>query len=352
MHRNHLSFLAYRMLARNIDITGGGSSCTDGLRETLESDLRRSGSNYGAGIKQLGNELFVGETGAVGSIFSVGEVHYYTRASSAAAWTRHSGFHADTQLNGQQFGRAVDYDGTHVIVGANNSGSIGDCDTYTWSGSAWVHQQNINPNTYGLSGSAFGRGVALRGNNALIGAPNNDSLGTDRGGVEYWELDTGTWVIRQGFRSEDTNGVNGDKFGMGIAMTDDSTAYIAQFVSSSVTDIERWTKPGATWVFQDKWTLPYGTGDAAFIKMDTDGTNLIFGLDSWDDGGTSTNNYGKAVVTDLTGTVLVEIEGTVLTETLGAGVTIAGNEVVVGRPFADPSSVSNAGEADARDICP
>lgn len=329
-------------------IKDGAGDCEVSEGTEYTSDLLRANSNYGQGVKQLGNELFVGEPGAVGSIFSVGEVHYYTRASVGADWVRQSGFFSPTQSNGSAFGSDISYDGTRVIVAEPNVSKAAN--VFTFSGGVATIEQEITANTYTDAASRFSRGVAINGSHALIGAPGQDLTFADQGGVEYWTESGGTWTFQQAFTAGADLAAQ-INFGAGICMLDDSTAYISRNNGSAI-QVERWTRSGSTWSYDALGTFSLvGYGSGGFTSMDSDGVNLILGFPAWDDGGSSTNNYGIAIVLSPTGNILSVVEGTTLGNQLGGGVSIDGSQAMIGEPFADPSSVSAAGIATTYGIC-
>lgn len=313
--------------------------------EVLQSDLLRTSGNYGTSCKQKDNELFVGEPGAVGSIFAVGEMHYYTRATVDDTWVRQSGFFSPTQSNGGSFGASVDYDGSRVIVGENNV--VNRANVFTFAGGVATAEQEIQANTYTDASSRFSNGVAVRGSHALIGAPGQDLTVTDQGGVEYWTESGGVWTFQQAFT---VNGapVTSMGFGQSIAMVDNATAYIT-FVAATGIGVQKWTRAGTTWSYDSQFILTdYDNQGTNYATISTDGTNLIIGQDGFDVG-TGTNE-GVVVVVSQSGTVLTEIIGS-LNEQIGAGVTLDGTEAVIGNQLADPSGTSNAGTAEVWDVC-
>lgn len=326
-----------------------GASCEVTEGAELQSDLLRASGNYGAGVKQLGDELFVGETGAVGAIFVVGEVHYYTRTGSADPWTRQSGFHSDVETSGGEFGSDIDYDGARVIVGEPNASKTAD--VFTFAGGTETFEQTISANTYTDPASRFGKGVALDGDHALIGAPGQDITETDQGGVEYWERVAGTWTFRQAFTMDGTPNTSA-LFGAGVTLLDNATAHISWVTTGGSIVVERWTRSGTTWTFDSNFAL-IGYDAQGFLQLDSDGTSLILGFPLWEeDAAPGSDNVGIAIVLTPGGSVQSEVKGTTIGNQLGAGVTIEGSEAVIGEPQADPSAVANAGIATVYNVCP
>lgn len=316
--------------------------------EQLTSDTLRANGEFGSGLKQRGNELFVGEPKAVGSIFVVGEVHYFTRPNSESSWVRQSGFFSNTQQNGGGFGSEIDYDGSRVIVSETNVARAAN--VFTFSGGVATPEQEITANTYNDTGGRFSQGVAINGSHALIGAPGEPLGGTNRGGVEYWTESGGTWTFQQAFPINGT-AADGQYFGQSIAMVSNAEAYITycDVANSNRIGVQKWTRSGATWSFDSEFFFDDYTNSATnFARINTDGTSLIIGQDGYDVG-TGTNE-GVVLVCDLTGTITTEIVGDP-GDQIGTGVTIDGTEAVIGYAFNDPSGTSNAGTADVWDVC-
>jgi hypothetical protein len=294
-------------------------------------------------MKLVGNELFVGERQAVGSIFQVGEVHYYTRPDAETDWTRQSGFLSPTQTNSGQFGQAIDYDGDRVAVGEPGGNTV---DVFTFSSGSETHEQQITPN-FVEAGQRFGRAVAIDGFHMLIGAPNRDDTFTSEGAVEYWRRSGGTWSYEGTIQQNGGVGAN-EQFGQGVAMTDSATAYITWNAPTGI-GVQKFTRTGTTWSFDSEFILTdYDNPGTNYATLDTDGTSLIIAQFNWDDSGVGTNE-GVVLVTDLTGTITTTILGDP-GDLLGNSATIDGTEAVIGQESFDDTA-TNQGRALVWDVC-
>jgi hypothetical protein len=339
-----------------VPIGKGIVACVQAMKQSLISPDPEASGRYGTGCKIVGNELFIGETlaraGAIG--FQIGVVQYYSRVDANSSFTFQSEFIPDSEASGGEFGTDVDYDGAKVIVGQVNTSNGGKAVVYDWSGSAWVLDEEFDGDSL-ISGARFGRSVAIEGVHVLVGAPSVPGAGSARGEVQYWENIAGTWTFRNRFIGDVD--VDTGRFGMGLCMVDDSTAYILRngdatgINQSDTSTVEKWTRVTTTWSYDSEWQVDFGTDDALFASMDTDGTNLIIGYSSFDDGGLSTDNYGLALVFNQSGAELARIVGTVSDSQLGTGVSIDGTEVVVGLPTDDHNSLTDPGTAEVWDVC-
>ena len=318
--------------------------------QLLESSTAGSGYHFGSGMKQLGNELFIGERATPNPDlfnFQTGSIHYFTRADENSDWVHQNRFFPDDGGgSGVQFGNGVAYDGSRVCGGSPNVNR--SVDIWTVAAGVRTFEQEITQ-AAATAASNFGIELDIKGDHMLVGAPLDLSA---TGRVEYWQRVGGTWTYQNSLLTSEAGSTN---FGSGIAMTDDSTAYILRKNedAGSGISIEKWTRSGSTWSFNSHVIEDYTTygGPNTKAPLDTDGTNLILGIPFYDNGGGAGDDYGAVVIMDLTGTVLVEIVGDTLDNEFGFGVTIDGYEGCLGEPNADPSAVSNAGTASAWDFC-
>jgi hypothetical protein len=160
----------------------------------------------GAAVADTGDTAFVGAPGR-------GGVHVLER--SAGTW-----FYAGQLLASAEpqdgFGEALAFDGVRLLVGSpddeavhvfESTGLPAGSGTYT---AAWVETARLLPSA-GIYGD-FGETVALLGNTALIGAPEEDGLGA----AFVFELDSMGWA--QTFILTPTDSPLGSEFGSAVAL--------------------------------------------------------------------------------------------------------------------------------------
>ena len=85
------------------------------------------------------------------------------------------------------FGASVDVDGPHIAVGAPLMDGKGAVFIYESSAGTYLGVKIQDSN--GMSGDMFGLTMAMRGNTIVIGAPLDDSQGTDAGAVYICSAD-------------------------------------------------------------------------------------------------------------------------------------------------------------------
>jgi hypothetical protein len=114
------------------------------------------------------------------------------------------------------FGASIDLDGDRLLVGrpSANTGGIAFGEASVWerqSDGSWTQVATLAPTTL-QPGDGFGRGVALDGDFALVGANGDDLQGSNTGAVYAFERQNdGTWLETATLRP--TTPVASDGFG-------------------------------------------------------------------------------------------------------------------------------------------
>lgn len=120
---------------------------------------------------------------------------------------------SDLALEGDTLvvGMATDY------VGGSNRGSAA---VYVRSGGAWALQQALNPSV-AVTGDYYGQDVAISGDTVIVGAPHiNSSSANSYGGRAFVFVRSGTtWTEQQLLEANDKAGQ--DAFGVGVAVDGD-----------------------------------------------------------------------------------------------------------------------------------
>ncbi len=203
----------------------------------------------------------------------------------------------------------------------------------------------------GAAGDQFGTSVAISGNYAIAGSPEDEPNGAKSGSVYFYELAGGVWVEKQNISP--TDGSADDEFGHSVAISGEWAIVGANLAGSSPT-----SPYGKVYVYHRNasgvWSL-----DTSFTNTSLDqfGTSVAIDGDYFVAGGinaTATINgvlkqCGTAVVFRYNGSIwaieqeLFPDDGDNSNE-FGHSVSISGNQIVVGSWKADPSG-ANAGAA-------
>jgi hypothetical protein len=150
----------------------------------------------------------------------------------------------------QFFGDRVHMDGTVAIVGAYGhyaSGSpTGAAYIFRHDGQGWTEEQRLMASDGGAL-DEFGRAVAIDGDVAVIGAPNEGNPGTGlpigQGAAYVFRRTSGVWS--EDSKLMDLEGAPSDKFGAAVAISNGLA------VVGSPSDDDAGTQSGSAFVFGD-----------------------------------------------------------------------------------------------------
>ena len=238
---------------------------------------------------------------------STGAAYVYVRLGNV--WMQQQKLLADDGVEGDRFGDKVALHVDTALIGAagccNPGFGFGDSGTayvFVRANALWSQQQKLHPPDLEAD-DFYGSALAVQGDTALIGAPNDRIGGIAFGSVYQFERNGGVWVEQQKLLAED--GADNDLFGSAVglderlavigAQGDDSgvpnsgSAYLLQRAASGWEQHEFFADDAASSdVFGGAAAISGGTivvgarddddsGDAS-------GSAYIFGLDSDGDG--------------------------------------------------------------------
>lgn len=248
-----------------------GSSWTQQAKLT-PSDGAAS-DNFGCSVAISGAYAIVGAEGdGDGSYYGAAYIFY----RSGASWTEQAKLTADTPAAFDFFGRAVSISGDYAAIGADRSdaagedsgavymfqrsgtwtrqarlmggdsaafdyfggtvciagdlmivGAEGDDDMGSGSGSAYIFQRGVSGWTNqgkltaadGTAGAAFGSGVTITSDHAVVGAMQDDEDAPDAGAVYIYRRNIGTWEFRSKRTASD--GDEGNLLGCAVSASGD-----------------------------------------------------------------------------------------------------------------------------------
>jgi len=158
-----------------------------------------------------------GDTAVVGAdskFHAHGAVYVFVRAGST--WTQQAKLVPDDSASGDYFGASLALSGDTIVVGAfNKDAARGAAYVFVHEGDTWTQQAKIVADD-GVEGDAFGVSVALDGDTAVIGAygPNGGA-----GGAYVFTRSAATWTLSGKLATSD--GESGDGFGGAVAVRGD-----------------------------------------------------------------------------------------------------------------------------------
>lgn len=208
----------------NTLLVGSPRADVDGVLDRGAAYLfRRSGELWGQEAKLVGTEgdpldLFgwsVALQADVAVVGARGDTDGGSASAGAAYVFRHvdGAWHQQTRLGapegeaGDQFGESVALDGSTILVGARQEDAPdvideGAAHVFCWTGSAWAWRGNLSP-PIGSGSVRLGTAVALRGDIAIAGAPEQEIDQTRARGVAY-VFDGMQPMFESGFEAEAT----------------------------------------------------------------------------------------------------------------------------------------------------
>lgn len=196
---------------------------TDGTWAEVAKLSAAGGQQYerfGYAVALHGDTAFVGNHGAdVGATHAQGAVHVFDAADGA--WSETQKLVAEGGVASDRFGYSIAFDGTRVLVGADNAtvaGRPGQGAAYLFEqvGGTWQQVAHLVADD-GAEFDTFGSAVALEGDMALVGArgasPDGDVF---RGAVYAFAHAGGMWQPTQVLVAGD--GTAGAWFGDALAL--------------------------------------------------------------------------------------------------------------------------------------
>lgn len=302
-----------------------------------------SGQSFGGSVAISGNYALVG---APSYDHSNGKVQLFDTTTGALLRTFDN---PAASASSDYFGWSVAMDGNKVLIGAPSTTLTGGVAgrAFLFDGSSGSLLRTFT-NPYANSpGDLFGWSVALQGDNVLIGAPLDDSNGTDRGLTYLFDANTGA-------RLNSFSGPTGSNYYFGGSVDIDGNLVVigqpltaADFGSAFVYDISTVHLLGGvdTALLQHTLVDPFGSpGDRFGDAIAIDGNMIVVGAPRNDEQG---NFAGRALLFDAaSGAFLRYLDDPTVTdqERFGVAVDIDGNKVIIGA-FGDDTSAPNVGQA-------
>ena len=285
-----------------------------------------------------------------------GSVYVYVR--SGTTWSEQQHLVASDGALGDFFGSSVAISGDTAVVGASyddtaGGESAGSVYVYVRSGTTWSEQAHLVASD-GAGEDTFGASVAISGDTAVVGAPFDD---TDRGpnggpnaGSVYVYVRSGTTWSKQAHLVV-SDGAVSDFFGSSVAISGDTAVVGAPQDNTTggtnAGSVYVYVRSGTSWSEQQHLVASDGAADDAFgFSVAISGETLVVGAPADDTAGAA--NAGSAYVYVRSGTTwseqahLMASDGAV-SDNFGWSVAISGESLVIGAPFDDTAAGVDAG---------
>jgi hypothetical protein len=210
---------------------------------------------FGHSVAMSTNTLIVGAPEEnFGAPFVIEAGAAYVYFFNGTSWTQQGWLFAPTGSVGLGpttsafFGSDVAIDGDTAVVGARNEGASTDGSAYVFTRTAgnWTPQARLTAPTGGV-GDQFGSAVAVSGDTIIVGAYNEDGLGTDSGAAYIYTRSANVWTLQAYVKPSTPHAQQ--HFGISVAL-DGNTALIGADGDESLPPAATGaTSSGAAFVF-------------------------------------------------------------------------------------------------------
>ena len=341
----------------DITVSGGSlSSFTQSSNVQMGSSIEGStGDEFlgrGASISSDGNRIAVGAPKSDDNGSESGSVDMYEWSGSA--WTQ-MGNSIVGSAAGDWFGEAValDQDGDRVVIGAPNNDTqgsdAGEVKVYSWNGSAW---SQLGSTIYGPSAeasAAVGTSVDINdaGDKIVFGAYGYDGGSTNKGIAWVYSWNGSAWVIQDNSNSDLIGGSSRDSYGWRVSFDSDGDRLaISGYGGSNINGVVgMYEWDGSSWNIMGS-TLTGSTSQdflGSGISLDADGDQVAVGIRGED--GSAGNSSGAVSIYSWGGSswglVGSTVEGSVASKGFGGSVSISSS----GEMFVAGASSSGVGYA-------
>jgi len=305
---------------------------------------------YRVSLSSDGNTAIVGALYEDAGGSAAGAAYVFVRSGSV--WSQQQKLTAgDAQAN-DNFGYSVSLssDGNTAIVGAYGEdaggSNAGAAYVFVRSGGVWSEQQKLTASDAQAS-DYFGCSISLSGdgNTAIVGALLEDAGGSDAGAAYVFVKSGGVWSQQQKLTANDAEAV--DYFGISVSLSSDgNTAVVgAPYEDTGGSDAGAsyvFVRSGVVWSEQQKLTASDAEAFDYFgysVSLSSDGNTAIVGAYYEDTGG---GDAGAAYVFVRTGGVWSEQQKLTASDAeagdyFGSSVSLSsdGNTVIVGAFYED-----------------
>ena len=314
---------------------------------------------FGADIALEGDTLLVTAPGDdPGGVANAGAVHVYKRNASGN-WSRSSKLTASNAATDDALGISVAIDGNWAAVcaagtdhGRRDTGSVY---VFQRTNGTWTQHQEFAPS--GLRhNDGFGLDIAIDDRTILVGAPFKDSLKSSDSGVAYVYRRGGSWQLQQQLVGSDTARM--DRFGIGVALEGDEAIIGAQmdyhhgYVRAGSAYV--FTRTTATWTEQQKLIAPDAQKYAMFGRaIDMQGDTAVIGAPHGGPGQFKSGATYVFVQTNGTWSATTDFTGSLIRwDIFGGAVALEQTTIVTGAPGDTPNRQNNAGSAFIHRLLP
>ncbi len=197
----------------------------------------------------------------------------YVFRESAGTFSQSQKILASDGISGDEFGNAVDLDGTTAIIGASVENAIqGSAYVFVDGGASFTEQQKLVA-ADGAAGDNFGVRVAVSGDSAIVGAFGDAD---NQGSAYVFTRSSAVWTQQQKLTASD--GETQDNFGWSVDIEGDTALVGAYGDDSNFGAAYVFTRSGSSWTQSQKLIPSDAPALICFgFSVALDGTKALIG---------------------------------------------------------------------------
>jgi len=173
--------------------------------------------DFGSSVSISGDYAIVGADGDDDSGYSSGSAYIFQREGEA--WVEQSKLTASDGAAYDDFGNSVSINGDYAIVGAfgddDNGNVSGSAYIFKNEGTNWAEQTKLTASD-GAAYDDFGSSVSISGDYAIVGAYGDDDSGYSSGSAYIFKREGEAWIEHAKLTASD--GAVGDYFGNSVSI--------------------------------------------------------------------------------------------------------------------------------------
>lgn len=273
----------------------------------------------------------------------------YVFVRNGSSWTIQQKFTASDAAAQALFGNSVAIDGNTVVVGAINADSqAGSAYVFVRSGTTWTEQQKLMSDAPAAN-DHFGASVAISGDTATVGAPDDDTAAGDgAGSVHVFVRNGAIWSLQQTLAADDAAAA--DRFGSSAAIRDNTLVVGARGDDAGSGSVYIFIRDAFVWTQQQKLVASdaaSGDGFGGAVSIDID--SVVVGANG--DTRASIGQFvGAAYVFIRSGTIWNEQQKLTASDAgdeqfFGTAVAIRGDTIIAGALRANSPTLADTGAA-------
>jgi len=252
---------------------------------------------------------------------------------------------------GDAFGFNVAIDGETAVVGAPNDDTAGtdagSAYVFVRSGTSWSQQAELTASDAATDDS-FGNFVAISGETLVVTAGGDDDAGTDSGSAYVFVRSGTSWSQQAKLTASDA--AAGDQFGFFAGISGESVVVGAAFddtaAGTNAGSIYVFVRSGTSWSQQQKLTASDAAAGDAFGWAGTiGGETVVVGAPGDNTGAGSAYVFVRSGTSWSQQAKLTASDAAALDNFGRDAIGISDDTVVVGSPFDDTGAGTNTGSA-------